>query len=170
MVSEKHAHALRLADSYGRLDVLFEIASDALALDEPLDEFWKLLGEEWCVCDNIAAHTEWLRELMCDAEREHLSLMMDEDERAQWDKLPEELTVYRGCYEFNREGLSWSLDPKIAATFPMLFRYQQPDQQALLLTMQVEKARTVLKLGRDEREVIVPELGRIVSATSIEAA
>lgn len=45
-----------------------------------------------------------------------LRTYMDEDDRAQYDALPDELTVYRGCAN-GGDGLSWTLDLKTAEQF-----------------------------------------------------
>jgi hypothetical protein len=70
--------------------------------------------------------------------------------------LPARVTIYRGCSPVNATGLSWSLDPAIAAKFPTHARYSPPDgQPPLLVTATVARSRIVaVKLDRDEDEVI----------------
>ncbi len=70
-----------------------------------------------------------------------------------WQSLPDELTVYRGCYKNNKNGLSWTLDKNIALRFPTLNRYRQQGQ-ALLVTGKVKKTDGILFLERNESEIL----------------
>ena len=75
----------------------------------------KLLGEAWSMVDNVAEWEFDLRVLLPDRT---CLLMMAPDERERWRELPAKVTIYRGCSPVNAAGLSWSLDPAIAARFP----------------------------------------------------
>lgn len=74
-------------------------------------------------------------------------------EREVWKALPSEFTVWRGCYDFNARGLSWSLDESVARQFPFMHRYRAP-RRPILLEATVKKSEIVLKMGRQEAEVI----------------
>ena len=113
----------------------------------------KLLGEAWSMVDNVAEWEFDLRFLLLDRT---CLLMMDQHERERWCGLPARVTIYRGCSPVNATGLSWSLDPAIAAKFPTHARYSPPDgQPPLLVTATVARSRIVaVKLDRDEDEVI----------------
>lgn len=80
--------------------------------------------------------------------------MMCAEERAALAALPECITVYRGCYAVNRAGLSWTTDRALAAGFPALARYRRRVERPLLRTGIVRRDRAVLKLDREEQEVV----------------
>ena len=90
--------------------------------------------------------------------------MMDPDERAALARLPTNFAVYRGCYEINRKGLSWTIEWATAARFPYLMRYWRPKESPLLITGTVLRDRTVLKLDRNEQEIISAQ----VKVTNVE--
>lgn len=80
--------------------------------------------------------------------------MMNAEERAAFDALPRQLTLYRGCHPSNKWGLSWSLERDLAASFPFLHRYRQ-DGPAILIKATIAKSDVVaLKGDRCETEVI----------------
>jgi hypothetical protein len=125
----------------------------------------KLLGEAWSMVDNVAEWEFDLRVLLPDRT---CLLMMAPDERERWRELPAKVTIYRGCSPVNAAGLSWSLDPAIAARFPTRARYSPPKgQPPLLVTATVARSRIVaVKLDRKEEEVITSS-ARPVSETAL---
>lgn len=139
------------ANSYTRMKTILELRRHMSAPD-----WWQLLGSNWDICDNIASHKYRLRSLLLNANPTNLRAMMRSHERRALAAMPDEITVYRGCYEVNRDGLSWSLSPEVAAGFVKLNRYSRENEIALLLTGIASKAHAVLKLERKEREVICP--------------
>lgn len=148
------------ANSYTRLDVLmFAFKAGRL----PTLDLFAALGEWWNVCDNISRWRSELRRRLKAATRAELDAMMDPPERATLKDMPAIITVYRGCYHVNRAGLSWSLDRGIAERFPSLMRFRRDNDQPLLLTGTVERERAVLKLCRDEREIVAHTVGIVAS-------
>lgn len=144
----RHAleQALRMSDSYTRMQVLVE-----LGFLMPLDEWLVVLGREWTCCDNIGKYYALLRRMMPDGGP--LRQMMTSDEQAAYDALPDRLTVYRGCGAANKRGASWSVSRSVATRFPFLMRYRAADP--LLITAAVLKRRVLaVKLDRGEAEVI----------------
>lgn len=139
------------ADSYTRMETILRLRHHMSAPD-----WWRLLGNNWSICDNIAAHKHRLRQILVKANPTNLRAMMRTHELRTLAAMPDEITVYRGCYDINRDGLSWSLSPVIAARFTTLNRYTRKNESALLLTGKASKTRVVLNLGRKEREVICP--------------
>ncbi len=113
------------------------------------------------MCDDIVVHRLTLRAILLNATLKERHAMMKPREIEQWRELPEIFPVYRGCYQFNRDGLSWSLSRATAAGFPALLRYAQRDHSPLLLTGHVARASIVLKLDREESEVIAPHVRRV---------
>lgn len=159
LVTGREARAyLHFANSYNRLTKLIE-------LDGIIDaQAWlTVLGEEWPSCDNIGEHLpELLSTFGFDLLREDIpryrSLLMTEQERASLEALPEQLTVWRGCYETNKRGICWSLSEDVAKRFPFTHRYIQ-DGQALILRAEVKRDEIfMLKLDRNEAEIVAEGL------------
>ncbi len=107
------------ANSGSRLPVL-------LTLREFCDtgEWYRLLGEEWSGCDNVGTFRGRLTAIFKSDDWLHVERMMNGEERAARDALPANITAYRGCYERNQRGLSYSLDRDVATAFPYLTRYR----------------------------------------------
>ena len=148
---------LRYADSYSRMGAVLDVFD---RFPDRRPECFTLLGQEWSGCDNISSHLVRLRRLLRHANREELHCMMDDDERSTWERLSETITVYRGCYHNNKKGLSWSLSQDVASGFPNLIRYWQPGTP-LLLAGFVDKNDVVLKLDRNEEEIIAPVVSHV---------
>lgn len=148
---------LRYHGSYSRLPEIMRFASIMNRRS-----WLATLGEYWSVSDNLFEWDKHLRRLL--PGRTTL-LMMDKDERAAWQALPDVVTVYRGCSEVNLTGLSWSLSRDIAAKFPTQSRYMPPRGfEPLLVTGEVAKGRIIaVNLSRDEQEVITlhPRVTRV---------
>lgn len=147
------------ANSYTRMRAVLDARNDkSLAVRD----WYQLLGEYWSMCDNISHHKfelqyylEWaFDDWESRSRRALLNRMMTARERAIWRSLPHNVTVYRGCYEINRDGLSWTLDRDIAERLPTLNRYRREGEFPLLLIGVVDKSRIVFKNDRKEKEVI----------------
>ena len=122
------------------------------------DDWLRLLGERWSICDNIGQYLDELlvSEYFWNREGPHSVQhgMMDEDERAAYDALPEVFTIYRGCGKSNKWGLSWTTSKECAEKFPMYGRYR-PEGKAILVTAEVKKSEVIaVKLDRNEFEII----------------
>lgn len=138
----------RWCDSYSRLPALLDLASILGTSD-----WLQLLGENWSCCDNIGVYSKKILRLLKD-EPKPIREMMTKWELVAFHKLPDVFHIYRGCYQNNKHGLSWSLSEKTAERFPSLNRYRQKGIP-ILVTAEVKKADVVaLKLDRKEREII----------------
>ncbi len=153
----------RGCNSYDRLPTLIEICP---LMDSR--EWLTVLGQVWETCDNITNCMEDLLgsppfgELIKNPPswRDH---MMTVDERAGLAKLPPRVPIYRGCYEHNKEGLSWTINRSVAASFPFLHRYRSRGTP-LLITASIPREQILgFKNDREEEEVIVwrPEIQAI---------
>ncbi|MXO72374.1 hypothetical protein [Alteraurantiacibacter buctensis] len=145
---------LSLANSYNRLPILLDLAWQAEWAD-----WLTVLGEEWQSCDNIGLHLDELLEQtpladVIDQPKALRQWLMTADEVAALDALPEVVTVWRGCYQSNKWGLSWSLDRDKAAAFPSFNRYRQDGQPLLVKARIARDDILALKLERNEAEVI----------------
>lgn len=157
------SYLLRHCNSYSRFPTLLGMVDTIVdEHNEPSFEAWlKLLGENWSICDNIGKYTEEMEDILWRNDRleknivKHCPEMMDEEEQAAYDALPDTVVIYRGCYAVNKWGFSWSLSRDVAAKFPFLGRYYRRDEQALLVKARVSKSHIMaVCLGRDEQEII----------------
>jgi hypothetical protein len=149
-----------LASSFSRMGVIADAFAD---FSINADDWFRVLGEHWSTCDDIAPNTPTLRYVLSLVPRRCLHLAMNSDELAEWERLPRMLTVYRGCYTGrNVTGLSWSLSRDTAARFPFLSRYRQPDGVPILITGRVNKELVIYKGARGEQEIIAPRV-RVVA-------
>lgn len=156
---------LRYCDSYTRMPFLLAVRPVMES-----DEWWVLLGQEWSGCDNIGMFTPALRTAMHEASQADFKQMMPPELWTAHERLPARLTVYRGCYQCNKDGLSWSMSKSVASSFPFLNRYFRPGEQPLLLTGTVDRSRAVLLLDRDEEEVISADVTVIRTECSPDLA
>ena len=125
-----------------------------------------LLGDNWSVCDNTSAHLPWLRMLL--PRVGPVRAMMTKDEQAEWDALPDRVTIYRGARR-TLLGASWSLDRATAAHFPFLARYSLGGDP-MLITAEVRKRDVLaIKLCRNETEAIVLRGCKIISREPLQA-
>lgn len=120
-------------------------------------EWLRLLGWFWTNCDKIGLYADdllWIFREWLDHPDALIPELMDEEERAVYDALPEQVTIYRGCGRLNRHGFSWSLSRDVAAWFP--FSARSRAEKPLLLTATIPKTRAAaVKLRGREQEVIV---------------
>lgn len=138
--------------SYERLPVLLEVAEDMES-----EDLVSLLGELWSGFDNVGVYRDDL--LWAISEKgwnfeSTIPEMMSPEEKAAFETLPEQMTIYRGCGPMNKSGFSWSLSHEIAATFPFMQRYRT-DQPTLLTATVCRNRAAALKLDRGEHEIIV---------------
>ena len=149
---------LRWCDSYSRIPTLLDLHTEPAT-----DRWWQELGKAWSISDNIGAYRLDLMRILADATPHQRDLMMSGGERQALSMQTELLTVYRGCYEFNMRGLSWSLNRAVAAVFPFLTRHAHHRRglQPVLLTGRVRRDRCVLKLDRNEQEIIATRVRRL---------
>lgn len=137
-------------DSYSRMGTVLRNHAHMSRLD-----WFAQLGRAWTACDDVARHRHLLRAVLKGAARSELDAMMEPHELAAFAELPERLVVWRGCYPSNRAGLSWTLDREVAERHVSRSRYQQRGAFPLLRRANARKDRAILKLDRDESEVIV---------------
>lgn len=161
-VRKRLIEELRFSNSYSRLPILLNFSGRI-----PDSEWLSHLGECWSGCDNVGKYIEELK--MTPFGSDHtLPEMMNEDEKEELRRMPSEFEIYRGCYHFNKWGLSWTLDRSTAEKFPSLNRYRA-DGQKLLVRARVKKENVIaLKLDRKEMEIIT-WLPRHISTSHIRA-
>lgn len=158
-------------DSYSRMECVFAWhpwANHSGPKLRNLNQWFRLLGQEWSSCDNLWEWSDVLRWKLQIANRRQLNLMMTPEDRAQLQALPETLTVWRGCHEVNVNGLSWSLDRSVAERFPTLYRYRH-NSPPVLLKGSVEKRHAVLLTDRNESEIVSPWV-QVIEQTDLRVA
>ena len=144
----------RWCNSYERI---FEVFTLMYRLKSRADRL-KLLGMNWKCSDNVGRYAH---EIRCTIGTEGPILpMMNARERRAYDKLPEEVTIYRGCDRKRLDGMSWSLKRKVAERFPFLTRYKAEDP--VLITATVLKSDVLaVFLGRKEWEIVTFKAKRV---------
>jgi len=163
---EMAEEALEVADSYLYLPTMHWIADSGVLTQGKIGcitegEWLSLLGRHWIEFDNIHLYLDDLLDeessplySFVDYRGLPVHAMMDDDEQAAYEALPDEITVYRGCYKGNIQGLSWTLDAEVAKKFPSLVRYRQKGQPLLVKAMTKKKDIIAVKSGRKESEII----------------
>lgn len=135
---------------------LMEILMD-LSMRMNHTEFLHLLGEWWTRCDTIGYYQSDLEDYVFSnwkEYRERFRKMMTGMEQTAYDALPESVTIYRGCYKSNKQGLSWTLSRELAGKYPFFLPYRQQGQP-LLLTAKVDKEDIIaLKHSHGEATII----------------
>jgi hypothetical protein len=119
-------------------------------------EYWDTASWIWIDTENQHEFiSEWLDILSSD--RGSKECFMDLNEQEFLKSLPDTVTIYRGCYEdLNEEGLSWTLDKKVAEMFSQHKYYNRNDWTPVVLEQTVNKKDIfAVKLGRKESEVIL---------------
>lgn len=148
---EQAAAILYRENSYTRLPALIGLAGGT-----EREDWLRLLGEHWTGVDNVG---QWLEVLLADtpfseAKEGPIFEMMEDEEISAWRALPDEVTVFRGCYANNTDGVCWSLDKAVAERFPTLHRYRG-DGPPLLVEARVSKnGVAAVKLDRGEAEIV----------------
>lgn len=147
---------MRHHNSYTKLDALLSARKFM-----PWQVFYKTLGYIWNESDNIAKHKYVLYRIFANSTRYQLSLLMDKKEKLALSQMPRIFTIYRGCYQNNRIGLSWTTDKEIAIGLTLRHRYQQTGKMRLLLKSEIKRENAILLLSRNEFEIIaLKKLGR----------
>jgi hypothetical protein len=118
------------------------------------EDYWALLGDIWQDSENIWQSIDTWRILLRSKKPKQRSFM-GEDDQAAFDKLPVQLTVYRGCRRgLNENGMSWTLDRDRAVWFSK--RFTQKGDKPCVLKRVVNKKEIFAYLGgRNESEVII---------------
>ena len=148
---------MRHHDSYSKLEALLSARKFM-----PWQVFYKTLGCIWNESDSISKHKYVLYRIFANSTRYQLSLLMDKREKLALSKMPEIFSIYRGCYQNNRIGLSWTTDKDIAVGFTLQNRYQQAGKMRLLLESKIKRENAILLLSRNEFEVIaLKKVGKI---------
>jgi len=120
-------------------------------------EYWNIAGWLWTDTENQWQYlSEWQDVLS--SERGQKECFMNKKENEFLKSMPDEVEIYRGCFEgINDEGLSWTLDKSIAEMFSQHRNFKRKDDwESIILSQTVSKEDIfAVKLGRKESEVIL---------------
>jgi len=113
------------------------LAKDAWLLSDA--QYWRLLGTVYAIQKHTIHHRELFNELFRSErrEREHL---MNEDERRIFERLPDEITVYRGYSDDEYEqGIAWTLQKERAIWYAHSDRSKDPNEIPRVIYGKVRK-------------------------------
>lgn len=128
-------------------------------------EFGELFSDVWTDSENIWQHERQIRRALS-FRQPSFSFMMDDDEQARYDALPDIVTIYRGHHrDENEAGMSWTLDRSVAEWFAR--RLCSAKHTPRVVTAQTHKSNIVAYLkGRGEQEVIIWHPENITNKTT----
>ena len=128
-----------------RINAFVDIMEDLSDTD-----YWKLLALVYTDSENIWQHKSALITLL-GSTRPHSDAFMDDDERAVYAALPDQVTIYRGYNHRNARSFSYTLDYKQAYWFANRF-----GSVGKVKTITVPKSAILgYKDGRSEKEVVL---------------
>lgn len=114
-------------------------------------DYWELLSDVWVNSENIWQNLATWKELLTD-NRSGKMHFMNAEERKKLRSLPDVVTVYRGCTNKNKNGLSYTLD-KNRAIFFTKYRFAKDGR---VIKKEVPKTKIFAYLnGRNEDEIII---------------
>jgi len=129
------------------IDVIFE---------EPTEVFWQVFLDVWDGCDRTWPCKSILLSLLRQHHGNTVSHeFMSSENRAFFDRLPNPVTVYRGCARYRMRGLSWTTERAVAMQFARGMRFDgEPDR--VLVTAEIPK-RWIFGafIDRGESEVVL---------------
>ncbi len=165
--SHKRAAAvLSWADSnvhYATASSLTELLGEEINLFELPDAFtttfWQVVAEHWCGFDLIDHHH--FARLFARLRDTYTTECMSEEDRAFFEQLPDELTVYRGGDAATvLDGLSWTLEWDTAAGFARGHRGMFNNNPVIIVGKVAKRDIVLATNTREEKEIVVfhPEL------------
>jgi hypothetical protein len=119
------------------------------------EEYWKQVSWVWTDSENIYQHLKEWKALWSRSDIDRAAIM-DEDEVAKLESLPETIQVWRGTqHKKLTNGLSWTLDKDKAIWFAR--RWLRKKQKPYLVHGEVKKSDVkALFLSRGENEIVSP--------------
>lgn len=116
-------------------------------------EYWQLLGEIWVDSENIFDNLALWKKLWR-SQRQSSLLVMDKDDDEEYQALPDEMIVFRGCKPHNVKSLSWTLSAAVATKFAK--RFVTTGDQSVLVSGTCLKRDVLAYFGcRQEQEIVI---------------
>lgn len=116
-------------------------------------EYWNLASSIWTDSENINVNRS-IWKIVLKSKRSSGEYFMQPEDRNYLLKLPQTITVFRGCNETNKNGLSWTLDKKVAEKFAGRFSTKYNGSTVLTKTINKNKVFAYLS-SRSEKEIII---------------
>jgi hypothetical protein len=150
MVAGRYS-ALARAKKSGDKDRIIQAANRCLSLcsstqrlqkmisaivDQPPEIFWPVWLDNWSTVD-YGGHLHCHLPVIFKRQGSALPHLNDEA-KAHFDSLPNLLTVYRGCHERFKDGVSWTRSRKVAGYFASGGRYRPPSRP-VIVTARIKK-------------------------------
>ena len=148
----KYERAVVLEKRGRRLITFWEIAEANKNKLKP-KKFWELLGWIWTDSEGYIIYNQrnlWNHLVQWHPNHKHN--FMTVSEKKIHDKLPNKITIYRGCDAKYKNGPSWTLDKNKAEWFAN--RWSEPNPQVFEKTITKDKI-FAFKDGRNEQEIII---------------
>jgi hypothetical protein len=82
------------------------------------ETFWKVFLTRWAICDRTWEYTtSWISQLERASSKVSAYDYYDDESRAFYENLPDDVLVYRGCSRERVGGIAWTTDESIAGGF-----------------------------------------------------
>lgn len=131
---------------------------------EPPRIFWRVFQKIWPICDATRKAGDEFYEMLIDVRGSRGYRFLSGIEKEFYESLPDPVTVYRGCSkrEISDPGISWTTDPKVAASFAHGHRgIPVPEGTVMKMTVPKTWVMTVC-MEREEHEVVVDAEGYLM--------
>lgn len=151
--AENWDRAVFLHERPYRTDALVQyVVGEGVHLHETTEDIRALAASVWQDSENLRENVdEWVTMLSGNG------LVLMDDEKGEWDALPETLTIYRG--EQDKRGFCWSLSKETAEWFARRFTHRGGKY---LTTATVAKSDVTGYLtGRGEAEILVIDRSKV---------
>lgn len=149
---------LRSCSSTERIRVLIGLLQEVTQSD-----WWQLFYEFICICDTCYEYSDLIKHILKNARPSQLKLIRPPQVREVIRKLPATVEVYRGGYDINKDGFSWTLNKEVARKFAGKFnRYQISNLQAKIFTGRVKRDKIATYLDDREEEEIISAYVKII--------
>ena len=119
-------------------------------------DYWKTLGEIWVDSENIWQDVDLWKKFLS-SKRPDRNKIMSEEDLAVFDKLPSNITIYRGQLSGRTPTFSWTLNEEKAEWFAnRYFTKKRSDVNAEVLTKVINKVDVLAYFGgRGEQEIVI---------------
>jgi hypothetical protein len=117
-------------------------------------KFCRLLHDVWTNSENIWQNQDDWKFLLDGYKGPALRRTMDKDDKAFFESLGKDFTVYRGCGDLNKKGLSWTTDLERAIFFAKRY-YRKNENRYVIEGKAPKKMVYFASQRRNESEVVV---------------
>lgn len=132
--------------------------------EEPPAGRWKVLIENWNICDGLYPYRRYYLDIMRQAKSELSPIpYMEPADRAFYEGLPPRVTVFRGCGRRRARSLSWTTDYDRAAFFARGGRWPTPPDPVIACAEVAKEHIFFVCTSRNEQEIVLDpaRIGRL---------